>query len=333
MAVHARGAARGAAGRKRPVRNRSAVTVVIPTRDRAPLLALTLRSVLNQQAVDIDVVVVDDGDGRETTALIDALEDPRIHVVRNCEARGVSGARNCGLNMARGEWVAFCDDDDLWAPVKLDSQLSAAIHEGVAWVYAGDVTVNTDLRVLYGSPPAAPNDVMRDLLRHNSVPAGASNVVARADALARAGPFDTGLRTSEDWDLWLRLARTAGRPACVPRPFVALRAHGRTASRHPERILADVEVIARRYQLPVDRARHHRWAAWMALEDGRRSAAICHYIDAVAAGDWRSVGRAAVALVDPHVVPRRSMSPDNSWVREAQAWLDTLHQAYGYLCR
>jgi hypothetical protein len=165
---------------------------------------------------------------------------------------------------------------------------------------------------------------MRELDRHNSVPAGASNVVVKADALARAGPFDTSLRTSADWDQWLRLARTAGRPACVPRPLVALRVHPRMASRRADSLFTDIEVVARRYGIPVDRARHHRWAAWMALEDGHRGVAARHYLGAVAAGDWRSVGRIGVALLDRGIVQRRRIAADDPWTREAQNWLDAL---------
>src|SRR5690349_19085339 len=103
-----------------------AASVVIPTRNRANLLALTLRSVLRQRDVDIEVVVVDDGDGPETAALVNAFEDARVRLIRNSEPRGECGARNCGVAAAQREWVAFCDDDDLWAPDKLSAQLVAA---------------------------------------------------------------------------------------------------------------------------------------------------------------------------------------------------------------
>ena len=306
-----------------------AVTVVIPTRDRPALLALTLRSVLAQNQADMQVVLVDDGDGSETAALVDACADPRLHLVRNTGPRGASAARNVGVSLARSEWVAFCDDDDLWAPGKLAAQLAAAVDARAAWAYAGDVTVGPDLRVRSGSPPPLPEQVMRDLARHNAVPAGASNVVVRAGVLARAGPFDTRLRTSEDWDMWLRLARIAGPPAVVACPHVAVRVHPGMASRCMAQVLIDIEVIARRHGLPVDRARHHRWAAWTALESGHRRTAVRHYALAAAAGDLRSVGRAVMAIVDPGVAHRRSAPPDDPWVQEAQTWLDVLRHGLG----
>jgi glycosyltransferase involved in cell wall biosynthesis len=303
------------------------VTVVIPTRDRADLLALTLRSVLAQRDVDLDVIVVDDGGCHATAGLIEEIRDPRVALVRNDSPPGVSGARNRGVQAAARPWIAFCDDDDLWAPGKLAAQLAAVLEKRAAWVYAGDVTVDAALRVLSGGPPPTPDAVLRELPRYNAVPAGASNVLVRLDALLQTGPFDTDLQTSEDWDMWLRLARTAGRPACVPRPLVALRSHARMVSRRADSILADIEVLAHRYRMPVDRARHYRWAAWMALEDGRRATAMRYYARAAATGDWRSAGRALVALVDPGVTRRRGPAAADPWAADAQQWLDELRDA------
>jgi glycosyltransferase involved in cell wall biosynthesis len=298
------------------------VSVVIPTRDRPELLALTLRSVLWQEAVHAEILVVDDGVGQGTDTLLRQVADRRVRLLRNAGPPGVSGARNSGIAAATGDWISFLDDDDLWAPSKLAAQLTVADRTGAGWVYAGDVTCDQDLRVRSGAPPPSPEQVVSELRRHNAVPAGASNVMVRREVVDTVGRFDSQLRTSEDWDLWLRLAAT-GLPACVPRPLVALRMHGGMASRAVDRMLADIEIIAHRHRIPVDRPRHQRWAAWMCLEDGRRSVALRHYARAVMAGDLASVGRAAVALLDPEVGRKRPL-PTDDWTREAQTWLNAL---------
>ena len=301
------------------------VSVVIPTRDRPEFLALTLCSVLWQEGVETEILVVDDGQGPGTEALLNRLGNPRVRLLRNTGPPGVSGARNTGIAAAKGAWIAFLDDDDLWAPAKLASQLAAAKKTDVGWVYAGDVTVDEALQVRVGIPPASPERVVDELRQYNAVPAGASNVAVRRDVLAAVGGFDPQLRTSEDWDLWLRLAAT-GLPACVPHPLVALRTHARMASRDVDRMLEDIEVIASRHGIPVDRARHQRWAAWTCLEDGRQGDALHHYARAAMAGDLASIGRAAVALVNPQVARRSRSLPTDDWAREAQAWLNALHQ-------
>jgi glycosyltransferase involved in cell wall biosynthesis len=298
------------------------VSIVIPTRDRPELLALTLCTVLYQQGVDLEVVVVDDGAEAGTSSLIQAICDRRVRLLRNTGRPGVSGARNCGIAAAHGRWIAFLDDDDLWAPTKLVAQLAAASEMRAGWVYAGDVTVDAALRVRHGARPPGPDEVLAALRHHNAVPAGASNVMVRRDVLEATGRFDPELRTSEDWDLWLRLAAN-GRPACVAQPLVALRTHSRMASRAVDVMLSDLNVIARRHRIPVDRARHERWAAWMCLEDGRRGAALLHYSRAVIAGDPMSLGRAAVALLAPRLA-RREQPVTHAWAIEAQGWLDAV---------
>jgi glycosyltransferase involved in cell wall biosynthesis len=304
------------------------VSVVIPTRGRSGLLALTLRSVLRQRDVDFEVVVVDDGSTDDTAAMVTRRGDGRVRLLRHARSRGVSAARNTGIAAARGQWVAFLDDDDLWAPDKLALQLEAADHAGRCWVYAGDVEVDDRLRVVAGAPPAPPERVMELLERHNAVPAGASNVVVRADALDRCGPFDEQLPNNEDWDMWIRLARL-GPPAWVPQPLVALRQHVGNASWNMARMLQDLQVIERRHGITADRAAHHRWAAWVALRAGRRGEALRHYARAVRGGDLKSLGRAVLAAARPGVADARAdrlarRAAGKPWAAVAQAWLDQL---------
>jgi glycosyltransferase involved in cell wall biosynthesis len=301
------------------------VTVVIPTRDRPDLLALTLQTVLWQESVQTEILVVDDGEEPGTAELVRQVGDSRVRLLRNSDPHGVSGARNRGIAASRGKWIAFLDDDDLWAPRKLAAQLAMADACGAAWVYAGDVTVDEELGVVAGAPPPPPTTVITELRRHNAVPAGSSNVVVRRDLLDAVGTFDPELRTSEDWDLWLRLAAKSA-PACVRQPLVALRTHRRMASRDVKQLLADVEIVARRHNTRLDRGRHERWAAWISLEDGHRGRALHHYARAILAGDIGSIGRAAVAAVYPQVALRRTLRIDD-WTLEAQRWLDELRRA------
>jgi glycosyltransferase involved in cell wall biosynthesis len=309
----------------------SEVSVVIPTRDRSRLLALTLKSVRWQRGVDLEMVVVDDGSTDDTAQLVTALADPRIRLVRHDRPQGVSAARNRGVAEAGGAWVAFLDDDDLWAPDKLARQLQAAHRTGRTWVYTGDVSVDHHLRVLHGAPPLPPEGVIERLGRHNAVPAGASNVLVRADALASAGPFDTGLRSNEDWDMWIRLARI-GPPAWVCQPLTAYRMHpASNATAEVDRMLTEAAVLAERYRIPVDRAAQYRRAAWTCLRAGHRGQALRHYAGAIRAGDVTSAARAVAALLHP--APKGSYlrrpfggrdAPTRRWTTQAQVWLEQL---------
>ena len=147
------------------------VTVVVPTRNRASMLGQALRSVAAQHEVDLEAGVVDDGSTDATAALVSSMGDRRLRLIRHQRPRGVSVARNRGVAEARGRWVAFLDDDDLWAPDKLSRQLAAAERDGRGWAVTGAVSVDEGLRVLAGEPPPAPERIVADLDRYNSVPA------------------------------------------------------------------------------------------------------------------------------------------------------------------
>jgi glycosyltransferase involved in cell wall biosynthesis len=305
------------------------VSVVVPTRDRCDRLPLALRSALGQVDLDVEVLVVDDGSTDATFDVVSATSDSRVRYVRRSTPGGVSAARNEGIRNARAAWIAFLDDDDLWAPTKLARQLGAMGAERSGWAYAGEVQVDSELRIIGGSPPPPPEDVVEMLERYNAVPAGASNVVVSTDLLSRVGAFDVALTSSEDWDLWIRLARDE-RPACVRDALVAITIHPGSASRDLRVMLEQVGIVARRYELPVDRARHLRWAAWMSMLDGRRADAARYYVRAAAAGDPASLARAAVALAAPGLITRRAGArdeparTDGAWLQEARAWVEAL---------
>jgi glycosyltransferase involved in cell wall biosynthesis len=309
------------------------VTAVVPTRNRAFLLSQTLRSVVAQRGVDLEAVVVDDGSTDGTPAVVAGMRDPRLRLVRHERPRGVSAARNRGIAEARGAWVAFLDDDDLWAPQKLASQLAAARREHRAWAVTGAVSVDDRLRVLAGEPPLLPERIVADLARYNSVPAGASNVVVRADLLAGTGGFDPGLRHMADWDLWIRLGRT-GPPATVPRPLLAYRLHRANATMDtafdPREPLAELDAIVDRYGIPADRLAVERWIAWTCLRAGRRGTSLRAYVRAARGGDPKSLVRAAISLLHPAVGRRVYYRPflqrgqDEAWLGEARSWLRDL---------
>ena len=300
------------------------VSVVVPTRDRDTLLAVTLRSILAQRDVELDVVVV--GDAPTAAAgVVDRLADPRVRLVTHERSLGVSAARNTGLGLARGEWVAFCDDDDLWAPDKLRRQLDTVTNAGRRWIYAGTVLVDARGEVLQGGPPPSPWAVMEAMGRYNPVPAGASNVMARTELVRGLGGFDRTLRRTEDWDLWIRLARD-GPPAVVPEPLIAYRMHAGTAHVDTADIVREPLLLRERYGIPVDVAAMHRRAAWTCLRAGQRRHALRHYAAAVVRGDILSVARAGVALTSRTLDDRRlhgliGARTDPQWVADARSWL------------
>ena len=313
------------------------ITVVMPTRNRRRLLLRTLGTVRAQQGVDLEVVVVDDGSSDGSADAVASLGDRRVTVVRNGRAGGVSAARNAGLAEARAPWVAFLDDDDLWAPDKLVSQLTVAADDGrIGWVCAGAVTVDRALRVVSGTVPPT-LEVLRQLLAFNSIPGGGSGTIARTDLVRRVGGFDPELSNMADWDLWIRLCAEAPLGAVV-RPLTAYLRHPTSLSHDLTDVRDEFEHVRRKHArarqergLP-DSSRTLEWFVYRQAQAGNRRAAAAAYLDL-----WRHYHsrkarrRAAAALVAPGAMRRRRdraslrRLPD-WWVAEAEQWLAPLRQ-------
>src|SRR5262245_31802290 len=138
------------------------VSVVIPTRNRLRLLTLALASVLDQRDVRLEVIVIDEASTDDVAAAIASLGDSRVRLVRHAPAQGMGAARNRGIAEAAGDWIAFLDDDDVWAPDKLALQLEALRTSGREWAYTGAVNITDDHRILGGAPPTqSPDEVAR----------------------------------------------------------------------------------------------------------------------------------------------------------------------------
>jgi glycosyltransferase involved in cell wall biosynthesis len=107
------------------------VSVVIPTLRRPKLVLRALASVLNQTYEQIEVIVVIDGPDEETIDVLRTINDPRLQVIVNPRSLTAAGARNLGVDHAKGEWIAFLDDDDEWLPSKIEKQIAFASERDV----------------------------------------------------------------------------------------------------------------------------------------------------------------------------------------------------------
>ncbi|MBV9928473.1 MAG: glycosyltransferase family 2 protein [Acidobacteria bacterium] len=186
------------------------VSVVIPTYNRAPLLGRSVRSVLAQTYRDFELIVVDDGSTDETAAVVEGFEDPRVTYVRLARKGGAGAARNAGVRLARGRFLAFQDSDDEWLPSKLSQQMSE-FERGPSTLGV----VYTDMQRVWGdgttSRLAAPDVHSGRLLGDTAAfyqvcDLGVQSTVIRREFLDAAGHFDERLPALEDLELFIRLS-------------------------------------------------------------------------------------------------------------------------------
>jgi hypothetical protein len=186
------------------------VSAIIATHNRATVLRRALESVYVQEGAgrqfDIEVIVVDDASTDTTPEVVRQLY-PSAQYIRLSENRGVSEARNFGLAVSQGRFVAFLDDDDVWLPHKLQVQVPMLErHPEAALVYS-QVYYSSHNRVSKKYPElsrAHSGWAFESLLLGNFMTL--HSVLVRREAFDKTGYFDEQLSSHEDWDMWLRLS-------------------------------------------------------------------------------------------------------------------------------
>ena len=184
------------------------VSVIMPSYNTANLIAASLDSVLMQTFSDFEIIVVNDG-SPDTTELEKVLAPylNRIVYIKQ-ENKRAAGARNTAIGIARGEFLAFLDSDDLWLPDHLASQIRLfEENPALDLVYCNCLSVGDPARpheFMQRCPSHGPATFLSLVMEDCQIPI--STVVARKSALVRAGLFDESLARCDDYDMWLRAA-------------------------------------------------------------------------------------------------------------------------------
>jgi glycosyltransferase involved in cell wall biosynthesis len=231
------------------------VSVIMPVFNGAPYIRQALDSVLGQSFAALEVIVVDDGSTDDTRCLLADFGD-RITVLAQAR-KGPSAARNRGLEAARGEYVAFMDADDEWAPSFLSTTVRALAAQppSVVGVCTGWLYVRHDGRPLVHTRQASSGVLsVRDLLTGGQFPIHAA--LTRREAVLRVGGFDEHIRAMEDWDLWLRLLADGDCFSTIPQHLASYRLHGPSNSGDPDRMrqgrMLAVDKLFGRLDLPPE---------------------------------------------------------------------------------
>jgi len=307
-----------------------AVSVIIPTRNCLPWLPAAIASI--GPSAEVEIIVFDDGstDGTREWLAEEARCDPRL-VILTGGGIGPSQARNQAIDVARAPLVAFLDADDRWYPEKLATQLAlhrtwpeigfsftdyrhvteAGEDRGGCFAYWRRFAARLGDRT---APFAIGGDALAQLYAENVV--GTSTVMARTDLLRAIGGFCGKLPSSEDWDLWLRLAKRS-QVMCVPGVMVDYLMHrpGNVSGKARAR-LAAMRIIARRHESAVRRidrsaqrcmkARLLEAEAEIAQMEGMGWKAVVCRLDAMLRTPSRRAAREVAGALRRVVWPRRA---------------------------
>jgi len=206
------------------------VSVIIPTYNRAHMLREAIQSVLDQTYQDWELIVVDDGSTDGTPEAVKPyLADSRIHFLKR-ENSGLGSARNFGIRIAKGKYLAFLDDDDLFLPHKLEKQvawLEAHQEVGLLYSYIQIVDGNDGKMSNPRTSPLKPGRSFIELFQKNFIQV--ATVLIRRECFERLGYFDELIDGSEDYFMWLRIAERFPIDY-LPETLAIYRKHGQNKS-------------------------------------------------------------------------------------------------------
>lgn len=271
------------------------ISVIIPAHNSARFLPRCLKSAFGQTLKATEVIVVDDGSTDNTAGLAREL-GAQVIVRAN---GGVSAARNTGIHSAQGDWIAFLDADDEWEPEKLKAQ-AALIQSDVVLIYTG-TRIFDDNRVRGTNLATEPSRTTKTLRYGN--PITTSSVIARRDALIRAGGFREDLTACEDWELWVRLQRV-GRFDAVPEALTGYYVHPTSLSADPQRMVDTMEKVIDS-TLVSDLNGLNRWAWKQRIRAVQMCSAALVARDNGIKGELGYMLRSLLAWPSPFWEPRR----------------------------
>ena len=188
------------------MQNEPLVSVIIPTYNRGRLILDSINSVLNQTYKNIELIVVDDCSTDDTEKTVKSIDDSRIKYIKLEKNSGACVARNKGIEISRGEFIAFNDSDDLWLPEKINSQLDF-LYENNAEISFCKMECRTPENNFIHNFPNIEFDrkiSYKDLLKYNS--ASTQTIFGKSECF-RNVMFDTRMPRLQDWDEVLRLSQ------------------------------------------------------------------------------------------------------------------------------
>ena len=238
------------------------VSVIIPTFNRAHMIGDALNSALEQTYSNIEVIIIDDGSTDGTQDYIATIIDPRLRYVKQ-ENAGAYAARNHGITISRGNYIAFLDSDDVYEKTCIEAKVAVAITDETCVLVGGGCSYfNEHTKNCINDTPARASTTYEDLCIFTAFPGGSCNIFAKRDAVMAAGLFNTSLSESEDRDFLRRLAKQGSIKSCNFNT-VSIRLHSEARpNRYREKEYVDREWVSA--QIP-EKALREKSRAWNAM--------------------------------------------------------------------
>jgi glycosyltransferase involved in cell wall biosynthesis len=294
--------------------NKPLVSVIIPTYNRSALVPGAIDSVLLQTYSNHEVIVVDDASTDDTAERLQDRYGQKIKYIKQSANTGPSAARNAGMHMAQGTYIAFLDDDDEWLPDKLSLQVPVMQQNpDVGVVYCGCFLVDEGGAVIGQIKPEKRGYIFNDLLHKNYLITSAALI--RKELLEKTGGFDETLSACEDWDLWIRISQRC-LIEYIDKPLLRYKGHRHNIHHDMHKMEKNTFMVFDKYLPAIDIPSRNRiygeqsiWWAWEYYTAGKRddfARLLCQALSCIPlgsnlfnfAGNWMEKERDFFAVLD-----------------------------------
>lgn len=188
------------------LREEPLVSIIMPAYNCERYIKEAIDSVIAQTYKHWELIVIDDGSKDDTAKIVDelSLKDSRIHLYVNEKNQGVSATRNKGILIARGDWIAFLDSDDMWKPQKLEKQMLLSQETGAEFLFTGSSFINEKGDYYRGIFEVPQKVTYKRLRMHNVI--SCSSVLIKKCLLDDIKMENDDMH--EDYAVWLRVLKT-----------------------------------------------------------------------------------------------------------------------------
>jgi glycosyltransferase involved in cell wall biosynthesis len=230
------------------------ISVIIPCYNRAHLLQRAINSVLEQTYQDFQLIIVDDCSKDNTESVVTTFNDPRIRYFRHEHNKGAPATRNTGLSQSSGDYIAFLDSDDAWLPTKLEEQMAAFENEAkeCGLVFCRLLKEGVESK----SPPALNDNATWQKILVSNFVGTFSTPLIRKKCFETSGLMDETLQSSQDWDLWIRIAQNH-RFFYIEKPLVVYFPQANSITRTDKAKYQGYRAIKEKYAVNIKKLPYH----------------------------------------------------------------------------
>lgn len=243
------------------------ISIITPAYNAETTIVATIESVLNQTWKNWEMIIIDDGSTDNTHQTAASVHHPGIRLLQE-KNKGVAATRNQGMKLAKGEYIAFLDSDDLWEPEKLASQIAFFQQADSSYGLVHSSYLEFDEQGSYAPKPLQhcknlniSGEVHTDLIIHDFI--ATLTVMIKREVVENIGDFDLNFSGTEDWDLWIRIAEKY-KVGYIDRSLARYRLNASGLSKNYTSFEGELKKVLDKYLTPSNvNPKQKRLALWL----------------------------------------------------------------------